>query len=77
MQLEIPSCLGHGPKSFHVQGYDVQDKTNVFSQLTLLSNNLVSTSYLSGIYIESWFSSLWEGVQKTLKKRRKQTDEKH
>ena len=30
MQLEIPSCLGHGPKSFHVQGYDVQDKTNVF-----------------------------------------------
>ena len=48
-----------------------------FSQLTLLSNNLVSTSYLSGIYIESWFSSLWEGVQKTLKKRRKQTDEKH
>ena len=25
-------------------------------------------SYLSGIYLESWFSWLWGGVQKTLKK---------
>ena len=26
-----------------------------FSQLTLLSNDLVLTSYLSGNYLESWF----------------------
>ena len=34
-------------------------------------------SYLSGIYFESWFSWLGEGSQKTLGKRRKQTEEKH
>ena len=34
-------------------------------------------SYLSGIYFESWFSWLGEGAQKTLGKRRKQTEEKH
>ena len=33
-------------------------------------------SYLSDIYQESWFFWLWGGVQKTLKKRRKQTEEK-
>ena len=49
----------------------------IFSQFTLLSNNLVLTSYLSGIYLESWFSWLRGGVQKTSKKRRKQTGEKH
>ena len=52
-------------------------KSMFLSQLTLLSNNLVLTSYLSGIYLESWFSWLWGGVQKTSKKRRKQTEEKH
>ena len=30
---------------------------------------------MSGIYLESWFSWLWVGVQKTSKKRRKQTEE--
>ena len=52
-------------------------KSMFFSQLTLLSNNLVLTSYLSDIYLESWFSWLRGGVQKTSKKRRKQTEEKH
>ena len=52
-------------------------KSMFFSQLTLLCNNLVSTSYLSGIYLESWFSWLRGEVQKTSKKRRKQTEEKH
>ena len=47
-----------------------------FSQLTLLFYNLVLTSYLSGIYLESWSSSLWARVQKTLKKRGKQAEEK-
>ena len=51
-------------------------KPMFFSQLTLLSNNLVLTSYLSGIYLDSWLSWLWGGVQKTLKKK-KQTEEKH
>ena len=52
-------------------------KPMFLSQLTLFSNNRVLTSYLSGIYLESRFSWLWGGVQKTLKKRRKQTKEKH
>ena len=45
--------------------------------MTLLSSNLVLTLCFSGIYLELWFSWLWGGVQKTLKKRRKQTEEKH
>ena len=52
-------------------------KSMFFSELTLLSNNLVLMSYLSGIYLESRFLRLWGGVQKTPKKRRKQTEEKH
>ena len=50
MQLKILSCLGYGPKTFKVQGYDAQAKTSVFIQLTLLSNNLVLMSYMS--YLE-------------------------
>ena len=52
-------------------------KLMFFCQLTLPFNNFVLTPYLRGIYLESWFSWLWGGVQKTLKKRRKQTEEKH
>ena len=33
MQLEIPSCLGYGPKSFDVKDYDAQAKTNFFSPI--------------------------------------------
>ena len=48
-----------------------------FSQLTLLSNNLVLTSYLSGIYLESWFSWLWgwraENIEKKKKTDRRKT----
>ena len=33
--------------------------------------------YLSAIYLESCFSLFWVGMQKTLKKRRKQTEQKH
>ena len=59
MQLEILSCLGYGPKSFNLQGYDAQAKLYVYiSQLAMLSNNHVLKSYLSGIYLESWFSWL-------------------
>ena len=42
---------------------------------TLVSYNLVLMSYLSGICLESWFSWLGGGVQKTLKKKR-ETDGK-
>ena len=52
-------------------------KSMFFSQLTLVSRNLVLTLYLSDIYLESFYSWSWGGVQKTLKKRRKQTEEKH
>ena len=46
-------------------------KLMFFCQLTLPFNNFVLTPYLRGIYLESWFSWLWGGVQKTSKKRRK------
>ena len=39
MQLEIPSCLGYGPQSLNVYGFDAQPKINNFYQLDLLSNN--------------------------------------
>ena len=48
-------------KSFKVQGYNAQVKTNVFCQLPLLSNNLVLTSYLSRIYLE--YGSLGYGME--------------
>ena len=45
MQLEIPSCLGYGPQSLNVYGFDAQAKINAFYQLAPLSNNLVLMSY--------------------------------
>ena len=45
MQLDIPSCLGYGPQSLNVYGFDAQAKINIFYQLALLSNNLVLMSY--------------------------------
>ena len=45
MQLKIQSCLGYGPQSFNVCGFDAQAKINVFYQLALVSNNLVLMSY--------------------------------
>ena len=66
IQWEIPRRLGNGPKALT---YNNNNNT--------LSNNLALTSYLSGIYLESWFSWLLGGVQKTSKKRRKQTEGKH
>ena len=66
MQLEIPSCLGYSPKSFNVQGFYAQAKINIFCQLPLVSNNFVLISYLSGIYLGSWFYWLGGGVHKTL-----------
>ena len=68
MQLEIPSRLGYSPKSFNLKGYDAQAK--IFYQFTLLSNNHVLISYLSGIYLESWFSWLGRGLQKTWEKKK-------
>ena len=77
MQLEIPRCLWNGRKSYNVWGHYAQAKINVFYQLTMFPNNIVLTSYLSSFYWELWFSWLWVGVQKTLKERRKQTEEKY
>ena len=31
VQLEIPSCLGYGPQSLNVYGFDAQTKINVFT----------------------------------------------
>ena len=61
-QLEIPRYLGYGPKALTYKAMMIfaQAKINVFfSKLTLFTNNLVLKSYLSGIYLESWFSWLW------------------
>ena len=77
MQLEIPRCLGYAPKALTYKATMNRLKPMFFPQLTLLSNNFVLTSYSGGIYLESWFSWLWGGVEKTLKKRRKQIEEKH
>ena len=30
MQLQIPSCLGYGRKTFEESGYNAQSKINVF-----------------------------------------------
>ena len=45
MQLEVPNCLGYGPQSLNIYGFNTQSKINVFYQLAVLSNNLVLMSY--------------------------------
>ena len=65
MQLEIPFYLGYDSKSFTVC-YDAQAKINNF--FTNWHCYLILMSYLSGIYLESWFLWLGGGLQKTLKK---------
>ena len=54
-----------------------------FSELTLPSNNLGLTSYLSGIYLESWFSLVMgrslenmKGKTKTDKRKTLKNEEK-
>ena len=59
MQLEIPRCLGYGPKTLACKATTHRLKSMFFSQMTLLSNNFVLTSNLSCIYLESRFSGLW------------------
>ena len=53
-----------------------RQKTIFFSQLTLLSDDLALTSYSSYIYLESWFSWLLGGVQKTLQKKKENRQKK-
>ena len=78
MQLEIPSCSGYGlEKALIYNDTMPRLKSMFFYQLTLLSNNHVLMSCLIGTYLESSFSWLGGGVQKTSKKRRKKTEEKH
>ena len=72
IQLEIPSCLGYGPKSF-----DARIKINVLYQLALLSNNLVKILYMNGIYLELLFLGYGERCRKHWKERRMLTKEKH
>ena len=51
-------------KSYNVKALMDRLKSIFFYQV-ILSNNLVLMSQLSGIYLESWFSWLWGGLQKT------------
>ena len=72
MQLEILRCLGYGPKALMYKATTMYSlKSMLFSQLTMLSNNLILVLYLNGVYLESCFYWLWVGVQKTLKKSEK------
>ena len=52
MQLEIRRCLGYGAKALTYKATMHRINSMYLSQLTLLYNNLVLTSYLSGIYLE-------------------------
>ena len=79
MQLEILRRLGYGAKAstYKITMNRLKSMFVFFFQLALLSNNFVLASYLSGIYLESRFSWLCGEMQRTLKKRRKQIEEKH
>ena len=57
--------------------FTYKPKSMFFYQLTVLSNNHVLMSCLSGIYFKSWFYWQEGWVQKTLIKRTKQTEYKH
>ena len=70
MQLEIPSCLGYGPQSFNLHGFDAQAKIIDFYQLFCHLITRINV-ILSGIYLESWLFWLGGGVQKTSRKRLK------
>ena len=74
--LEIMSYLGYAPKSLNVQGFNAQAKINFFYRLVLLSNRLLLMSYKMIFTLESWFAWLCVGVQKTLRNRIKQTEDK-
>ena len=50
-------------------------KSMFFSQLTLLSYNLVLTSYLSGANLKSWVFWLWSA--ENIEEKKKQIGEKH
>ena len=71
--------LGYGAKAstYKITMNRLKSMFVFFFQLALLSNNFVLASYLSGIYLESRFSWLCGEMQRTLKKRRKQIEEKH
>ena len=74
--LEIMSYIGYGPKRLNVQGFNTQAKINLFYRLVLLSNRLLLMSYKMIYTLESWFAWLCVGVQKTLRNRIKQTEDK-
>ena len=76
MQLKIPSRLGYWKNVLIYKTTMHRLKPMFFFPIdTALC--LLLTSYLGVIYLKSWFSWLWGGVQKALKKRRKQAEEKH
>ena len=83
MQLEIPSCLRYGPKSFSLQGYDSKAKISDFYQLTLLSNNHVLMLYfvifkwnLLRIVVFLIRVRYADSIKKKKKKKQKKTDRK-
>ena len=81
MQFEIPRCLGYGPKALTYKATMHWLEPMFFPQWTLLSNNLVLTSYLSGIYLESWLSWIWsaeiiEEKKKTGRRKLLESEEK-
>ena len=75
IEQEIRRCLENGSIALTYKATMHKLKSMSFYQLALLSNSLALKSYLSGIYLESWFSWLWGGMQKASEERRKQAEE--
>ena len=70
MQLETLSILGYGPKALTYKATMHRIKSMFFSQLTLLSNNLVLKSYLSGIHIIMVFMVMGKSEENIEKKKK-------
>ena len=70
MQLETLRSLGYGPKALMYKATMHRLKSMFFSQLTLLSNNLVLTSYLSGIHIIMVFMVMGKSAENIEEKKK-------
>ena len=69
MQLEILRCLGYGPKALTYKA-TMHRLKSMFSQLTPVSNNLVLTSYLSGIHIIMVFMVMGKSAENIEEKKK-------
>ena len=71
IQLKIPSGLNVVQNVLTWKAPMHRPKSIFFYQFTLLWTNLELISYLSGMYLNSWFSWFGRGVKKTSKEKKK------